>query len=337
MQNKTFRLFISSTFSDFNQERRLLQTYVFPTIKKYCIDLNKGYTFQPIDLRWGVSNEAQLDQKALELCIEEVQSSKVQPHPNFLIMAGDRYGWIPLPYDIEQKEFETIVEQIQKDEDIALLKNWYDLDLNQLPASYIIKERSDKYEDFNNWIVVEDRLRDILQNAVNNTNISPQQKEKYFTSATEHEVVEGIFGYKNITSFQDTLAKKDSNYPQLDNEHIYGYIRDIESIEDNSYDDNFLDTDKKEANNFKNELRTAIKDENILEVKANLKELGKDELNGSLNYTYKALKNEKDSKFVETMIKFLKQTIDNFQAEDNYTPQQLEAYEQQRFKDDKLK
>jgi hypothetical protein len=63
MQSKTFRLFISSTFSDFNEERRLLQTYVFPKVKDYCS--GKGYTFQPIDLRWGVSNEAQLDQKTL--------------------------------------------------------------------------------------------------------------------------------------------------------------------------------------------------------------------------------------------------------------------------------
>lgn len=72
MTNKTFRLFISSPFSDFNEERRLLQSYVFPKIKKHAT--SKGYTFQPIDLRWGVSNEAQLDQKTLELCLEEVRA-----------------------------------------------------------------------------------------------------------------------------------------------------------------------------------------------------------------------------------------------------------------------
>ena len=32
--NRTFRLFVSSTFSDFSVERRLLQEYVFPEIKK---------------------------------------------------------------------------------------------------------------------------------------------------------------------------------------------------------------------------------------------------------------------------------------------------------------
>ena len=93
--SKTFRLFISSTFSDFQVERETLQTKIFPEIKEYCS--TKGYTFQPIDLRWGVSNEAQLDQKALEMCIKEVQSCKTHAYPNFLIMLGDRYGWIPLP------------------------------------------------------------------------------------------------------------------------------------------------------------------------------------------------------------------------------------------------
>lgn len=56
MQSKTFRLFISSTFSDFSEERKLLQTEVFPEIKTYCSKNNLN--FQAIDLRWGVSNEA---------------------------------------------------------------------------------------------------------------------------------------------------------------------------------------------------------------------------------------------------------------------------------------
>jgi hypothetical protein len=337
MQNKTFRLFVSSTFSDFNQERRLLQTYVFPYIKQYCIDLNKGYTFQPIDLRWGVSNEAQLDQKALELCIEEVQSSKAQPHPNFLIMASDRYGWVPLPYAIKQSEFETILEQIENSEDKELLTSWYKLDLNQLPASYIISERSGEYEEYSNWEVVEIKLRNILQDAVHKTNLAHEQKEKYFTSATEHETIDGIFKYKTHTSHQEKLKKDNDSYDLIDDENIYGYIRNIKSIEDNSFYNNFKDTNNKEADEFKDRLKEAIKKDNILETTASLTNLSKDEINGSLNYTYEAIENEEDSQFVKTMIKFLQQTIDDFQAEDNYTTEQLEAYEQERFKNDELK
>ena len=85
--SKTFRLFISSTFNDFQVEREVLQTRVFPEIKEYCS--SKGYTFQPIDLRWGVSNEAQHYQKTLEVCLEEVRACKHFPYPNFLIMEID--------------------------------------------------------------------------------------------------------------------------------------------------------------------------------------------------------------------------------------------------------
>ncbi|MEA2017525.1 MAG: DUF4062 domain-containing protein, partial [Campylobacterota bacterium] len=117
--SKTFRLFISSTFSDFQVERETLQTKVFPEMKEYCS--TKGYTFQPIDLRWGVSSEAQLDQKAFDMCIKEVQSCKIHDYPNFLIMLGDRYGWIPLQNIIEKDEFELITkDMIVEDKELIL-------------------------------------------------------------------------------------------------------------------------------------------------------------------------------------------------------------------------
>ena len=74
-------------------------------------------------------------------CSSELCSSKINPHPNFLIMAGDRYGWIPLPYLIKKTEYETIVTNIEKEEDKELLNTWYKLDENQIPASYVLSER----------------------------------------------------------------------------------------------------------------------------------------------------------------------------------------------------
>ena len=142
MQNRTFRLFVSSTFSDFNEERKILQTKVFPEIKKYCS--SKKLNFQPIDLRWGVTEEASNDQKTLELCIEEVQNCKLQPYQNFLIMLGDRYGTVILPYLIEQKEFKKILTHVKKYKRIErLLNTWYKLDENQIQASYIIEQKKD--------------------------------------------------------------------------------------------------------------------------------------------------------------------------------------------------
>ncbi|MDX4057762.1 DUF4062 domain-containing protein, partial [Aliarcobacter skirrowii] len=260
-QGKTFKLFVSSTFSDFSVERRLLQEYVFPEIKRYCNESN--LIFQPIDLRWGVSNEAQLDQKTLELCLEEVRASKINPHPNFLIMAGDRYGWIPLPYLIKKTEYETIVTNIEKEEDKELLNTWYKLDENQIPASYILSERKNEFVEYSNWGKIENHLGYILQNSVNKSSLSKDDKEKYFMSATEHEVIEGIFKYLNITPSQEIILQKNKAFLEIDSKNVYAYIRNIKSI-DESFKNKFIDKDLKNVEKFKKGIKESIENNNIL-------------------------------------------------------------------------
>ena len=62
-QSNTFRIFVSSTFSDLKAERNALQEKVFPRLRELC--QAHGARFQVIDLRWGVSEEASLDQQTL--------------------------------------------------------------------------------------------------------------------------------------------------------------------------------------------------------------------------------------------------------------------------------
>ena len=334
-QGKTFRLFISSTFSDFSVERRLLQEYVFPEIKKYCNESNLN--FQPIDLRWGVSNEAQLDQKTLELCLEEVRESKINPHPNFLIMAGDRYGWIPLPYLIERSEYEAIVTNIEKEEDKELLNIWYKLDENQIPASYILCERKNEFVEYLNWEKVENQLRDILQSSVNKTSLSKNDKEKYFMSATEHEVIEGIFKYLSTTPFQESILQQNKTLLQIDSENVYAYIRNIKSI-DESYKNNFIDKDLKNVNKFKKCIKESIDNNNILEVDIELENISKDNMNGSLLYSYETIKNNQKSIFVEIMINNLKKSINLYKNSiKKFSEDELEVFEQKSFKELKMK
>lgn len=158
MPSRTFRLFVSSTFKDFSKERAVLQEEVFLKLKTYCSE--KHATFQPIDLRWGVNSEAQLDQKTLELCLSEVYTCNAHPRPNFLIIAGDRYGWVPLPYAIEKEEYETLTSKLQ---DTSALSAWYELDVNHIPHAYIIKQRSGEFVDYDTRAKVENTLRTLLQ------------------------------------------------------------------------------------------------------------------------------------------------------------------------------
>ena len=93
---KTFRVFVSSTFADLKAERDALQRLVFPRLRDLCAQ--RGARFQAIDLRWGVSEEAALDHRAMAICLEEIKRCQaLSPRPNFLILLGERYGWRPLP------------------------------------------------------------------------------------------------------------------------------------------------------------------------------------------------------------------------------------------------
>jgi hypothetical protein len=95
-QSRTFRIFVSSTFSDLKEERNALQKHVFPKLRELC--MQHGCHFQAIDLRWGIREEATLDQQTMKICLEEIaRCQKVTPRPNFIVLLVDRYGWRPLP------------------------------------------------------------------------------------------------------------------------------------------------------------------------------------------------------------------------------------------------
>jgi len=333
--SKKFRLFISSTFNDFRQERKVLQTKVFPLIKEYASKV--GYVFQPIDLRWGVSNEAQYDQKTLELCLNEVRACKTTMHPNFLIMLGDRYGWVPLPYAIEQNEFEEILNYYLKFNknflkiqnypiQIALLKEWYKLDKNQLPTSYILKERTGDYEDYDTWVEVETKLRTILQSAVDKFDLKKEEKRKYFLSATEAEVEEGIIPYLNPTIFQKKVLLKDNGkLLQVDPQHIFGFFRDVDKT--TQIENKFIEGDYVAAQDFKERVKKELLDTNILHTKTT--QIDKE----TLNEAYLEA-------FEKEMIKFLEAQVDAQKAKEteaNLTPLELETQAQAHFVQEKRK
>ena len=310
--SKTFRLFISSTFNDFREERRMLQMKVFPEIKKYCSE--KGYSFQPIDLRWGINEEAQLDQKTLELCLEEVRACKAYPHPNFLVMLGDRYGWIPLPYAIEKNEFNEILNHIN---DKAILLEWYQLDENQLPASYILKHREEKYTDMNVWSKKENELLTTLQKAVEKTSLSEEQKRKYFTSATEAEIEEGIIPYLKPTAYQEKILLNNPNLLKEDTEYIFGFFRNIDKS--NSISDIFITDDYPRAQELKKKVKEILLDINIYECKTI--QLNTDKL----DYSYLSI-------FEEKLINFLKEKLDTQIAKEiSYSELEIEKQEQEYF------
>lgn len=207
--SKTFRIFVSSTFTDFKEEREALQRYVFPGLRELC--LKHGCRFQAIDLRWGVSEQAALDQQTVSICLKEVtMCQEISPRPNFIILLGDRYGWCPLPHQIPAEEFKGILSKISHTEDKKLLTHWYWCDYNAVPAAYCLQPRSGKYEDSAVWALDEHRLHFLLLEAIRELPLGDNDRQKYITSATEQEIELGALGVQDAT------------------EHVFCFFRSIQ-------------------------------------------------------------------------------------------------------------
>lgn len=239
MQNKTFRLFISSTFNDLQEERNILQEEVFPEIKTFC--KSYGYNFEPIDLRWGVSNEAGLDHKAMEICIKEVEKVFNYPRPNFLIMLGNRYGWIPSPAEIEDKYYEQLFNKAKSDEQ-KLLSTWYKKDENSIPSKYILQPIDQILCEGNENLWFEEIESQIISIIVKYKEVFPSNL--YIgKSATEQEIIKGVLN----------SAQKIQN---ADNS-VLCMTRNIKNI-DEINDPVFLENDQSKLDNLKDRLKTCL-------------------------------------------------------------------------------
>ena len=89
MDNQTVRIFLSSTFRDFGEERDLLVRRVFPDLRNRLKE--RFVELVDVDLRWGITVEQAERGDVLPICLAEIDRAR----PYFVGMLGDRYGWIP--------------------------------------------------------------------------------------------------------------------------------------------------------------------------------------------------------------------------------------------------
>jgi len=70
-ESREIRVFLSSTFRDFNEERKLLAIQVFPELNRRARERNVELV--DVDLRWGVTQQQEEDGHALEICLAEIE------------------------------------------------------------------------------------------------------------------------------------------------------------------------------------------------------------------------------------------------------------------------
>ena len=64
------RIFVSSTFRDFSEEREMIIKKVFRELNRICLD--RGVFFTYVDLRWGITEDQTKGGKTIEICLKEV-------------------------------------------------------------------------------------------------------------------------------------------------------------------------------------------------------------------------------------------------------------------------
>ncbi len=222
MPSRVFRVFVSSTFSDLVEERNALHRDVFPKLQELCRD--RGARFQAVDLRWGVSDEAGVDQRTILICLNEIKRcQRVTPNgPNFIVLLGERYGWCPPPSEIPADEFEAIRDCVL-DEQRNMLAKWYRRDDNAVPPAYILQRREGEFRDYTEWEKVERQLHDTLETAAQALSLTSQQRSKYTDSATEQEIHAGLFDVPDTS------------------QHVQCFLRTIEGLPEDGQAGTYVD------------------------------------------------------------------------------------------------
>jgi len=274
-----FRVFVSSTFGDLIAERNALQKKTFPELRKYC--QQRGARFQAIDLRWGVSQEAALDQQTMNICFQELhRCQELSPKPNFILLLGQRYGWRPLPPQILADEFEEILSAVQDPEDRALLvcqndeidrqrrqwqpgtdpggarQGWYRKDLNAVPHEYVLLPRTvnalgnatpedlepvRKAEE-DDWNTLEQGIRRIILDAIDRLGwAGDDPRRAKYVRSATHQEIDH-------GAFQ-------AQNPQ---EHVFGYFRDIADAPSDGSVAAFVDSDPTDINNLRADIEKLV-------------------------------------------------------------------------------
>jgi len=219
-----FRLFISSTFSDFHEEREALQRRVFPQLEAYC--QGRGATFQAVDLRWGITEDAQRQHYTMRICLEEVRRcQQLSPKPNFAVLLGDRYGWEPPPARIPADQWKRLIGAATAADRRLIATSYRGPDRNAVPPLWHLKERSGGYAEAAEH---EEAVRDALRRTADAADFRGADRVPYFASATHQEIV---------------LGALDPHYAQDASDHVHVYVRHIEGLPQDASARHFLDWD----------------------------------------------------------------------------------------------
>ncbi|XP_054451988.1 NACHT domain- and WD repeat-containing protein 1, partial [Anoplopoma fimbria] len=205
------RVFISSCFTDMSSERKALLEKAYPEVLAFCRSL--GLVFEVVDLRWGIRSDSSGDHEACEIFLEEIKScQRISAGPAFIALLGNRYGYRILPRLIPEKQFETFLSRISKNQEgVKQLNKWFLKDNNAVPPTYVLQPITTHFPHYSDlrpesgpqrdknllsWRSTETQVLKLLRSSATDAeaagDIIAEQKQRFFTSVTEQEFEQGL-------------------------------------------------------------------------------------------------------------------------------------------------
>lgn len=228
---------------DMRVERDVLQE-VFERLKgEYAL---RGWVIEYIDLRWGISPESSTDNRTIQICLEELRRCReVSPRPNFIILSGQRRGWIPIPEVLDSTSYEWLRNKCKGD-DFRLIEKWYEGDFNAYPDPVYNLRSKVAYGDASIFDADLPGLEAVFKRS---------GYQAYGLSATELEIRNGIF--------------------KGETDNVMGYIRTLTDIPrelKSSYTSDTI-SDWWEIKGLHRQLKKAIEPHNLISHKISYAEL----------------------------------------------------------------
>lgn len=246
---RILKIFLASTFVKVEEELNILYKSVFPKLEEYCRE--KNFQLKIIDSRLAVDEKHPLNYKILEIFINKLFiAQQLSVKPAVLILMGKEIGWQPLPYRIPFDDIFQFSSKISNEDEI-FIHEWYK---EITGGEFFLQPRKNEYMSFNNWHFVEKKLKFLFRNLV--IWLTIKKKRKYFASAIQRIVEEGVFCFLNDPSnsienifpiVQETnkLPKKkcktSANFDEKALEDIsVKQFEDFKSELKNKFDDNYF-------------------------------------------------------------------------------------------------
>ena len=197
LRDGIIKVFLSSTFADFGDERNRLLEDVVPFLQTFAAQY--GLEFHLAEMRWGVTEKTVRNNKISDICQREIiRCQQDSVGINFALFLGNRYGYRPLPRTLTPDALETAVKDMP---DLAKL---YVLNTNLVPEQYELVPEPE------------------LEEGELDPNAATREEAVTYLDPTSITEVEANLGYLGLSAeSKEKAVYYERNIQEIDGEHAH--------------------------------------------------------------------------------------------------------------------